>query len=59
MIATKDSSQSKADKRIDRNLKSNKPAKFVPLMERNFNELITLKDQLRWLELKKKQKNLL
>jgi hypothetical protein len=54
-IQTKDDAQSKADKRLDRNL--NKPKKKEkPLMERQFNELISLADQLKWLEIKKKQK---
>ncbi len=54
-IQTKDDAQSKADKRLDRNL--NKPKKKEkPLMERQFNELVSLADQLKWIELKKKQK---
>lgn len=56
-IQTKDESQSKADNRIDRNL--NKPPrkkKFIPLIERPFNELHTLAEQFEWLRLKKKQK---
>jgi hypothetical protein len=53
-IQTKDDAQGKADKRLDRNL--NKPKKKEkPLMERQFNELISLADQLKWIELKKKQ----
>jgi hypothetical protein len=55
-IQTKDEAQSKADKRIDRNLFKQKPKKEKPLMERQFNELVSLADQLKWLELKKKQK---
>ena len=56
-IQTKDEAQSKADKRIDRNLfKPAKPKKFVPLIERKFSDLISLADQLKWVELKKKQK---
>jgi hypothetical protein len=56
-IQTKDEAQSKADKRIDRNLfKPAKPKKFVPLIERKFSDLISLADQLKWIELKKKQK---
>jgi hypothetical protein len=56
-IQTKDEAQSKADKRIDRNLfKPAKPKKYIPLVERDFNDLITLEDQLKWVELKKKQK---
>jgi len=57
-IQTKDEAQSKADKRIDRNLfKPAKPKKFIPLIEREFNDLISLEDQLKWVELKKKQKD--
>jgi len=55
-IQTKDEAQSKADKRIDRNLFKQKPKKEKPLMERQFNELVSLADQLKWLEMKKKQK---
>jgi hypothetical protein len=56
-IISKDDAQGKADKRIDRNLlKPPKPKKFVPLMERQFSELVSLADQLKWIELKKKQK---
>ena len=56
-IQTKDEAQSKADKRIDRNLFKQKPKKEKPLMERQFNELVSLADQLKWIELKKKQKS--
>jgi hypothetical protein len=56
-IQTKDDAQSKADKRVDRNLFKPKKQKFVPLIERNFNDLISLEDQLKWIELKKKQKD--
>jgi hypothetical protein len=52
-IQTKDDAQSKADKRVDRNFFKKKKEK--PLMERQFNELISLEDQLKWIELKKKQ----
>ena len=54
-IQTKDEAQSKADKRIDRNLFKQKPKKEKPLMERQFSELVSLADQLRWIEIKKKQ----
>jgi len=55
-IQSKDESQGKADKRLDRNL--NKPKKKEkPLMERQFNELVSLADQLKWIELKKKQRD--
>jgi hypothetical protein len=57
-IQTKDEAQSKADKRIDRNLfKPAKPKKFVPLIERDFKDLVSLEEQLKWVELKKKQKD--
>jgi hypothetical protein len=52
-IQTKDDAQSKADKRVDRNFFKKKKEK--PLMERQFNELVSLADQLKWIELKKKQ----
>ena len=54
-IQTKDEAQSKVDKRLDRNLFKKKPKKEKPLMEREFNELISLADQLKWIEMKKKQ----
>jgi hypothetical protein len=55
-IQSKDDAQGKADKRLDRNL--NKPKKKEkPLMERKFNELVSLADQLKWIELKKKQRD--
>lgn len=56
-IQTKDDAQSKADKRIDRNLFKPKLKKEKPLIEREFHELISLADQLKWIELKKKQKD--
>jgi hypothetical protein len=52
-IQTKDDAQSKADKRVDRNFF--KKQKEKPLMERQFSELVSLEDQLKWIELKKKQ----
>ena len=54
-IQTKDDAQSKADKRLDRNL--HKKKKFVPLMEREFNELVSLADQLEWIKQKQKLKD--
>jgi hypothetical protein len=54
-IQTKDDAQGKADKRLDRNL--HKQKKFVPLMERDFRDLVTLADQLEWIRLKQKQKD--
>jgi hypothetical protein len=57
-IQTKDDAQSKADRRIDRNLfKPAKPKKYIPMLERKFSDLVSLEDQLRWVELKKKQKD--
>ena len=45
-IQTKDQAQSKADNRIDRNLfKPKKPKREKPLIEREFNELVSLEDQ--------------
>ena len=53
-IQSKDDAQGKADKRLDRNL--NKPKKKEkPLMEREFRDLINLRDQLEWVRLKKIQ----
>lgn len=54
MIVSKDDSQDKFSRKADRNM--NKKEKYVPLMERRFNDLISLKDQLKWLELKRKEK---
>jgi hypothetical protein len=54
-IQTKDDAQSKADKRVDRNFFKKKKEK--PLMERQFSELVSLADQLKWIELKTKQKD--
>ncbi len=55
-IQTKDQAQSKADNRIDRNMfKPKKQKREKPLIEREFHELISLADQLKWVELKKKQ----
>ena len=53
-IQSKDDAQGKADKRLDRNL--NKPKKKEkPLMEREFRDLVSLRDQLEWVRLKKIQ----
>jgi hypothetical protein len=56
-IQTKDDAQSKADRRVDRSLNSTKPKKFIPLMDRKFSDLVSLADQLKWIELKQKQKD--
>ena len=56
-IQTKDDAQDKADRRVDRSFKKRKKEKFVPLLERNFKDLVSLKDQLEWVKLKKKQKD--
>jgi len=56
-IQTKDDAQSKADRRVDRSLNSTKPKKFIPLMDRRFSDLVSLADQLKWVELKQKQKD--
>jgi len=56
-IQTKDDAQSKADRRVDRSLNSTKPKKFIPLMDRKFSDLVSLADQLKWVELKQKQKD--
>lgn len=55
-IQSKDDAQSKADNRLDRNLKKpKKPKKEIPLLERDFRDLVTLADQLEWERLKKIQ----
>ena len=54
-IQTKDDAQGKADKRTDRNL--HKQNKFIPLMERNFDDLMTLAEQLEWIKRKQKEKD--
>jgi len=54
-IQTKDESQSKLDRKLDRKQKPKK--KFIPLVEREFSDLITLSDQLKWVELRKQRKN--
>lgn len=55
-IQTKDEAQGKADNRLDRNLKKKKQKREKPLMEREFRDLVSLADQLKWVEMKKKQK---
>ena len=55
-IISKDDAQGKADRRLDRNLNKQKPQKHIPLLERDFRDLISLADQLEWVRLKKKQK---
>jgi hypothetical protein len=56
-IISKDDAQSKADRRLDRSINKQRPKKQIPLIERDFNDLITLADQLEWVRLKKKQKS--
>ena len=55
-IISKDDAQGKADRRLDRNLNKQRPKKQIPLLERDFRDLISLADQLEWVRLKKKQK---
>jgi hypothetical protein len=55
-IISKDDAQGKADRRLDRNLNKQKPKKQIPLIERDFRDLISLADQLEWVRLKKQQK---
>ena len=52
-IPTKESSQDKAANKVDREMK--KPKKEIPLMERDFKDLLTLKEQFEWLKLKQSQ----
>lgn len=54
-IQTKDDAQGKADRRLDRNL--HKQKKPIPLMEREFKDLVTLADQLEWIKRKSEEKN--
>jgi hypothetical protein len=54
-IQTKDDAQSKADRRVDRSFF--KKEKEKPLMERKFNELISLADQMEWVRLKQLEKD--
>jgi hypothetical protein len=56
-IISKDDAQSKADRRLDRSINKQRPKKQIPLIERDFNDLVTLADQLEWVRLKKKQKS--
>jgi len=54
-IQTKDQAQGKVDNKLDRVL--NKPKKIIPLMERDFNDLVTLEEQFEWLRRKKLEKD--
>jgi hypothetical protein len=56
-IQTKDDAQSKADKRVDRSLTDRRPKKFVPLMERKFDDLVSLAEQLEWIKQKQRIKD--
>jgi hypothetical protein len=49
-IPTKDSSQDKVNRKIDKNFF--KPKKFVPLIERDFRDLATLAEQFEWIRQK-------
>jgi len=55
MIQTKDDAQGKLDRKLDRKSNS-RPKKFIPLSDRNFNDLISLRDQLEWVKLRKIRK---
>ena len=55
-IQTKDEAQGKADRRLDRTLRDRREKREVPLEERKFEDLMTLKDQLAWMEIKRKIK---
>jgi hypothetical protein len=54
MIQSKENSQDKINNKIDKNWKKYK--KEIPLIQRNFNDLTTLKEQFEWIKLKKKEK---
>jgi hypothetical protein len=59
-IQTKDDAQSKADKKVDKSFFKKK--KRVPLSEEEWGDLLQrgapLAEQLEWIKLKKKQKEL-
>ena len=50
----RDSSQDKINRKIDKNFF--KPKKEVPLIERDFRDLETLKEQFEWMKQKRKLK---
>ena len=54
MIPTKDSSQDKVNRKIDKNFF--KPKKIIPLIERDFRDLETLEEQFEWLKQKRRLK---
>lgn len=54
-IPTKESSQDKASDKVDRNLRKEK--KEIPLLERDFDTLVTLAEQFEWLKQKRRQKD--
>lgn len=54
-IQSKDDAQDKLSRRVDRNL-NKKNKKQLPLIEREFRDLMTLAEQFEWIRLKKKQK---
>ncbi len=54
-IQTKDEAQGKLDRRLDRK-QSNRPKKFIPLIDRDFNDLLSLSDQLEWVKLRRNRK---
>lgn len=55
MFQTKDEAQGKLDRRLDRK-QSNRPKKFIPLIDRDFNDLVSLSDQLEWVKLRRNRK---
>jgi hypothetical protein len=56
-IQTKDDAQSKADRRVDRALFKKSNQKQLPLIQRDFRDLMTLAEQFEWVRLKKIEKD--
>ena len=53
MAVSKESSKAGATNKVDRELR--KAKREVPLMERSFDELVTLKDQFEWIRRKRSE----
>jgi hypothetical protein len=54
MAINQKGNQDKVGNKIDRDF--NKQKREIPLLERNFNDLVTLADQFEYIRLKRKQK---
>lgn len=55
MAINQKGNQDKVGNKIDRNL--NKQKREIPLLERDFNDLVTLAEQFEWLKQKRKLKD--